>query len=191
VYTFHKSVGLTILVLAVLRLLWRLFDRRPTEPAGTTRVQVIAARAGHALLYLLLFLVPLSGWWFDSVSSLRPLYWFGLVHIPPLGGPDPSIPGLKEMARDRHEWLFWILVAVAVGHAAMALVHQFVNRDGTLSRMLPARRGLASAAAVAISSAGSANSENAHVEVITSPFAPDSGADGGPPSADRNERDRA
>jgi cytochrome b561 len=191
VYTFHKSVGLTILALAVLRLSWRLFDRRPTEPAGITRVQAVAARAGHALLYLLLFLVPLSGWWFDSVSSLRPLYWFGLVHVPPLGGPDPSIPGLKEMARDRHEWLFWILVAVAAGHAAMALVHQFINRDGTLARMLPQRRGLASAATVAISTAGSAISENvdaAHVEEVV-PSPPATGA--GTPGAGRNERERA
>ena len=187
VYTFHKSVGLTILALALLRLAWRVFDRRPAEPAGIPRWQVFGARAGHALLYLLLFLVPLSGWWFDSVSSLRPLYWFGLVHVPPLGGPDPSIPGLKEMARDRHEWLFWILVAVAVGHAAMALIHQFINRDGTLARMLPQRRGLASATTVAIFTAGSTNPENVDArveEVVPSPTTTGAGA----PGVGRNER---
>ncbi len=137
-YTFHKSVGLTILALAVLRLLWRAFDRRPAEPPDMPHWQALGARAGHALLYGLLFLVPLSGWWFDSVSSLRPLYWFGLIHVPPLGGPDPSIPDLKELARDRHEFLFWTLVVVASGHAVMALVHQFVHRNNVLGRMWPA-----------------------------------------------------
>lgn len=137
-YTFHKSVGLTILALAVLRLLWRAFDRRPAEPPGMPRWQALGARAGHALLYGLLFLMPLSGWWFDSVSSLRPLYWFGLIHVPPLGGPDASIPGLKDLARDSHEFLFWLLVVVAAGHAVMALIHQFVHRNNVLGRMWPA-----------------------------------------------------
>ena len=137
-YSFHKSVGLTILALAVLRLLWRAFDRRPAEPPDTPHWQALGARAGHALLYVLLFLVPLSGWWFDSVSSLRPLYWFGLIHVPPLGGPDVSIPDLKEVTRGRHEFLFWALVVVASGHALMALIHQFAHRNNVLGRMWPA-----------------------------------------------------
>lgn len=137
-YSFHKSLGLTILALAVLRLAWRAFDPRPAEPESIAHRQALAARAGHALLYLLIFLVPLSGWWFDSVSSLRPLYWFGLIHVPPLGGPDPNIPDLKNIARDRHEWLFWALMIVAAGHALMALIHQFVHRNNVLGRMWPA-----------------------------------------------------
>jgi len=137
-YTFHKSVGLTILALAVLRLSWRAFDPRPAEPIGMPRWQALGARAGHALLYGLLFLVPLSGWWLDSVTALRPLYWFGLIHVPPLGGPDPAIPDLKDIARARHELLFWTLAIVALGHAAMALLHQFLYRDNVLGRMWPA-----------------------------------------------------
>ena len=136
-YTFHKSLGLTILALAVLRLGWRAFDPRPAEAAGMAHWQERAARAGHALLYALLFLVPLSGWWFDSVSALRPLYWFGLIRIPPLGGPDPAIPDLKDIARDRHELLFWLLVVVAAGHALIALYHQLVHRNNVLGRMWP------------------------------------------------------
>ncbi len=138
VYNFHKSIGLTILALAVLRLVWRLFDRRPTEPASMPRAQVIGAKLGHALLYGLLFLVPLSGWWFDSVSALRPLYWFGLFEVPHLGGPDPANPDLKNIAAARHAFLFWVLVAVAAGHALAALYHQFVLKDGVLARMWPA-----------------------------------------------------
>ncbi len=140
IFSFHKSLGLTILALAILRLAWRLFDPRPQEPASMPRWQALGARAGHALLYVLIFLVPLSGWWFDSVASLRPLYWWGLIRVPPLGGPDPSIPGLKDIAAERHEFLFWVLIAVAAGHAAMALIHHFHNRDGVLRRMLPFTR---------------------------------------------------
>jgi len=138
VYTFHKSLGLTIFVLAILRLGWRLFDRRPDDPPGMPRWQSVAARLGHALLYLLLFAVPLSGWLFDSASSLRPLYWFGLFRVPSLtGGPDET---LKSATEEAHEILFWILAAVAAGHAAVALVHHFFNRDEVLVRMLPGRR---------------------------------------------------
>ena len=139
VYTFHKSLGLTILTLAVLRLLWRLFDRRPEEPAGMPHWQVIAARISHVLLYALLFAVPLSGWLFDSATALRPLYWFGLFRVPSLtGGRDDAI---KELAEDAHETLFWILATVAAVHAAIALWHHFHDRDDILRRMLPGRRG--------------------------------------------------
>ncbi len=138
IYSFHKSLGLTILLLAALRLVWRLFDRRPDEPAAMPRVQIIGARIGHALLYVLLFAVPLSGWVFDSASSLRPLFWWGVVQMPSLtGGPDKA---LKELGHDAHEWLFWLLIVVAAGHAAAALVHHFHNRDDVLRRMLPGRR---------------------------------------------------
>jgi len=78
VFSFHKSLGLTILAFATLRLLWRAVDPRPHEPPSVPGWQVVAARIGHVVLYALIFLVPLSGWWFDSVASLRPLYWFGL-----------------------------------------------------------------------------------------------------------------
>jgi cytochrome b561 len=190
VYTFHKSVGLTIFALAVLRLAWRALDPHPDKPAGTPHWQALGARSGHALLYILLFAVPLSGWWFDSVSALRPLYWFGLIEIPHLTDPDKA---MKDFASQTHAVLFWLLVAVAVGHAAMAFIHQFVNRDGTLARMLPGRRGLASAPAAAISTTSSATPENtdaAQAEEIL-PQQPDPAA-GAADSVepDRDERDR-
>ena len=138
IYTFHKSLGLTVLALALLRLIWRLFDTRPAEPSAMPRWQVLGARFGHLLLYVLLFAVPLSGWWFDSASSLRPLYWWGLVKMPSLTGGSAD-KALKELAQETHEMLFWVLVLVAAGHAAMALVHHFYNRDDVLRRMLPGR----------------------------------------------------
>ena len=137
-FTLHKSLGLTILLLALLRLGWRLFDRRPEEPASMPRWQVTGARVGHALLYALLFAVPLSGWLFDSATALRPLIWWGVVPMPSLTGG--AAPDLKDVAKEAHEWLFWTLVFVAAGHAAAALVHHFVHRDEVLRRMLPRRR---------------------------------------------------
>lgn len=166
-YNFHKSIGMTVLTLAVLRLAWRAFDPRPLEPASMPRWQVLGARAGHALLYALLFAVPLSGWWFDSVTALRPMYFFGLFEIPHLVAPNPD---LKELAHEAHEWLFWLLVAVAVGHAAMAFVHEFVDRDGTLSRMWLGRRALAIPQADPESDSHPAHPENDYVE-NTSPAA--------------------
>ena len=138
VFTFHKSLGLTILAFALLRLTWRVFDRRPEEPASVPRWQATTARFGHAILYALIFAVPLSGWLFDSASALRPLYWFGLFQVPSLtGGADKP---LKEIAEAAHFWLFWTLAAVAAGHATVALIHHFHDRDDVLRRMLPGRR---------------------------------------------------
>lgn len=138
VYTFHKSLGLTIFAFALLRLLWRAFDPHPTYPSTIPHWQVIAARSGHALLYALIFAVPLSGWFFDSATALRPLYWFGLFHVPSLtGGRDDAI---KDFAQALHHWLFWLLATVAAGHASFALVHHFHDRDEILRRMLPGRR---------------------------------------------------
>jgi cytochrome b561 len=136
-YDFHKSLGLTILALALLRLAWRAFDARPRDPADMPRWQVRAARLGHATLYGLLFAVPLSGWWFDSVTGLRPLTWFGWIPVPHLGAANP---GAKAFAAELHETLFWLLVAVASGHATMALVHHFHHRDEVLRRMWPGAR---------------------------------------------------
>jgi len=135
VFDFHKSLGLTILALALLRLAWRAFDPRPAQPSGVPAWQAAAARGGHVLLYVLLFAVPLTGWWFDSVAALRPLRWFGLFEVPHLAGPDKSI---RDLAAGTHELLFWLLIVVAAGHAAMALIHQFKQRNGVLARMWPA-----------------------------------------------------
>jgi len=135
VYSFHKSVGLTVLALAVLRLLWRLFDRRPREPAMPAW-QRWASRLVHGALYALIFAIPLSGWLFDSAGGLRPLHWFGLFEVPKLVAPDGDI---KDIAETLHEALFWVLAAAVVLHVGGALKHHFIDRDEVLARMLPWR----------------------------------------------------
>ena len=132
VYALHKSIGLTILALAALRLLWRLYAGRPREVA-MPRWQERAAALTHAALYVLLFAIPLSGWLINSTSGF-PLRWFGLERIPAIAHRDAA---LNALAKDIHETLFWTLAAVAAARAAAALWHHFAQRDATLVRMLP------------------------------------------------------
>ncbi|RPE80983.1 cytochrome b [Vulcaniibacterium tengchongense] len=136
VYDLHKSLGLSVLALAALRLAWRAYAGAPRPVPGTPRWQARAASATHALLYLLVFAVPLSGWAYDSVSGLRPLRWFGLFKVPKLAAPSQE---LQPLVRDAHEWLFWILIALVAVHAAAAFYHHLFQRDATLARMLPGR----------------------------------------------------
>ena len=133
VYALHKSVGITLLALAVARLLWRLYAGRPAPVPGTPSWQERAASAMHAALYVLLFAVPISGWVMNSAAGF-PLQWFGLFNLPSIAPHDRD---LHELAESMHEWLFWALVALAAAHAAAALYHHLFQRDATLARMLP------------------------------------------------------
>jgi cytochrome b561 len=137
VYTAHKSLGLTVLALALLRLGWRLYAGAPPPVAGSPRWQERIASVTHWALYALLFAMPLSGWLYDSASGLRPLRWFGLAEVPKLVAPDSA---LADGAHDAHELLFLVLLGLVVLHAAAALYHHLFLRDATLQRMLPGRR---------------------------------------------------
>jgi cytochrome b561 len=138
VYTLHKSVGITVLALVLVRIGWRLHAGAPRPVAGTPAWQARIASLTHALLYALLLAMPLSGWLYDSASGLRPFRWFGLVEMPKLSAPNES---LSALSNDAHELLFWVLVALVALHAAAALYHHLVQHDATLTRMLPRRRG--------------------------------------------------
>ena len=134
VYTMHKSLGLTVLALVLVRIGWRLYAGAPAPVAGTPRWQVRLSSAIHGALYLLILAMPMSGWLYDSASGLRPLRWFGQVQVPKLAAPDEA---LAASAHGTHQWLFWLLVALVIGHAGAALYHHFIQRDSTLARMLP------------------------------------------------------
>ena len=133
VYALHKSFGLTLLALTVLRLLWRLVAGTPAPVPGTPRWQQAAAQASHGALYVILLAMPLSGWLYNSASGF-PLKWFGLFSLPKLSGYDADV---KAFALGMHEWLFIALAVVVSVHAAAALKHHYFDRDATLARMLP------------------------------------------------------
>jgi cytochrome b561 len=134
VYTLHKSLGITVLVLALLRIAWRLYAGAPLALTGTPRWQARIAALTHWMLYALILAMPLSGWLYDSASGLRPFNYFGLIAVPKLVAPDEPI---SDAAHAAHEWLFWVLVALVALHVAAAFYHHLFQRDATLSRMLP------------------------------------------------------
>ena len=132
-YALHKSIGLTILALVLLRLGWRLYAGAPETVPGTPPWQERIASLTHWALYALLLAMPLSGWVLNSSSGF-PLQWFGLFNLPGIVGKDHD---LHELAEGIHELLFWALVALVVAHAAAAFYHHLFQRDATLARMLP------------------------------------------------------
>lgn len=136
VYALHKSFGLTIFALALLRLLWRWYAGTPRPVPGMPRWQELGARLSHWGLYALLFAIPISGWVLNSAAGF-PLQWFGLFNLPAITGKDHD---LREFAGDVHALLFWTLVALALVHAAAAFWHHQFLHDATLARMLPRGR---------------------------------------------------
>lgn len=135
-YALHKSTGITLLALVVLRLLWRFVDARPPYPATMPRWQRAASDVSHGLLYAWLLVMPLSGWLYNSASNF-PLRWYGLFTIPALSGPDRD---LKHLAHDIHERGIYVLAVLFAIHVAAALKHHFIDKDATLARMTPGVR---------------------------------------------------
>lgn len=131
--TQHKTIGMTVLALATLRLIWRLFNRPPPLPASMQRWQRRAARTGHWLLYALIFAVPLTGWLYSSAAGLGD-YWWGPINFPSLVDANER---LEAQLGQIHWWLAISLGVLAGGHALVALRHHFFTRDEILTRMLP------------------------------------------------------
>jgi cytochrome b561 len=130
-YNLHKSIGVTILAAAVLRLLWRLANPVPALPAGSPRWEVRAAAASHALLYLFLFAQPLTGLVFSLASSFPTVIWGYTL-------PDPGASSALEGAfKAVHAWLSWAILALVAVHVLAALRHHWVLGDDVLRRMLP------------------------------------------------------
>ena len=131
--TQHKTIGMTILAIAVLRLLWRLFNRPPPLPAHMAKWERLGAHVGHWILYALIFAIPLSGWAYSSAAGYGD-YWWGPVDFPSIA---PKSENLEDLFHELHEWLTTALAVVAIGHALAALRHHFWLKDDVLKRMLP------------------------------------------------------
>jgi cytochrome b561 len=128
----HMALGLSILVLVVARLVARAVQGTPPPVVGRARWEPLAARIGHAVLYLFLIALPLSGWYAASRLGL-PLQ-FGPVGLPPIAA---SVQGAPGLIAELHEKGGTIILWLAGLHAAIALWHQFARGDGTLERMAP------------------------------------------------------
>jgi cytochrome b561 len=129
----HKSFGMTVLMLAALRLLWRLNNSPPELPSGMTRLERMLARSTHVAFYVLLFAMPMTGWLMSSAKNYS-VSWFGLFTWPNLIGKNETA---FDLLRTTHHILSYILFAIAVLHILAALKHHFWNKDDVLLRMLP------------------------------------------------------
>lgn len=127
----HRGFGVVVGLLAVARIAWAILDRAPPLAPTLKPWERLGARAGHGLLYLATLLIPISGY-LVSTSKGDPAELFGLLALPALwsGGEQ-----WQEFVAGLHETLAWGTLAVVVVHAAAAIKHQFLDRDGTLARM--------------------------------------------------------
>jgi cytochrome b561 len=139
----HKSIGITVLLLTVLRIGWRIGHRPPPLPTHMARWERWAAKGTHYLFYLFMLAMPLSGWAMVSSSPLlraHPTVLFGIVPWPtlPFGHIDPdTLHGLSKLFRKTHGALALLAYATIALHVAAALKHHLIDRDDVLTRMLP------------------------------------------------------
>ncbi len=138
-YNWHKWAGVSLLVLSLVRLVWRVTHRPPALPEAITRAmpgwQNVAHHATHHLMYVLFFAVPLLGWAYSSAAGF-PIVWFGQIALPDLVTANKE---LAELIKPLHKLSALALMGLAALHVAAALKHQWIDRDGLLLRMLPSR----------------------------------------------------
>ncbi|KZN62969.1 cytochrome b [Pseudoalteromonas luteoviolacea] len=127
----HKSIGMSLIALWVLRLLWRQVNERPDELPGP-KLEQVAARVGHFLLYVLMLLILVSGYLISTADG-RPISVFELINVPAFPW---SFDNQEDIVGEVHFWLAWALIGFVVVHIGAALKHQFINKDGALSRIL-------------------------------------------------------
>ncbi|UVE18135.1 cytochrome b [Pseudomonas sp. LS44] len=130
--SLHKSIGLILLAVMLLRLVWRFISPSPPLLDSYGRLTRVSAKAGHGLLYLGLFAVMISGYLISTADG-RGISVFGLLEVPAL---ITGIPDQEDVAGAVHEYLAWGLVIFSGLHALAALKHHFIDRDATLARML-------------------------------------------------------
>ena len=138
----HKSTGITVLGLVLLRIVWRNVHPPPPLPAGYARWERIGAHAAHGVLYALMLLLPLSGWMHDSAwkdAATHPMALFGLLPWPRIGVIEAIEPVTKESLHTLfgivHTGFGYLLYALLVLHIGGALKHQWLDRKPALQRM--------------------------------------------------------
>lgn len=146
-FQIHKSIGMTVLGLTLIRIFWRLAHRPPPLPSHMRRPERVVARATHLAFYITLIAIPLSGWiyastqWRGDAPLSVPTLYFGFFEVPHIGGLGTASDAVRENWAYRslraHQWLAWSTAALAMVHIGAAIKHQFVDHDDLLTRMLP------------------------------------------------------
>lgn len=128
----HRSVGILLLMVMVIRLAWRLANPVPRPLPNHSRFEVLAAHGAHLLMYVLIFVAMISGYLISTAdgSSISVFDWF---EVPSVTG---RIKGMEDTAGLVHYWATWALVVLAGLHGLAAIKHHLIDRDDTLRRML-------------------------------------------------------
>jgi cytochrome b561 len=132
-YAWHKWLGVTVFLLALIRVLWRITHVPPPEPEAMPAWQKLAARLAHGALYALILLIPLTGWLMSSAKGFQTVY-LGVLPLPDLLTKSES---LGELLEEVHEQLNHLLLILVIVHTAAAVKHHHVDKDDVLARMLP------------------------------------------------------
>ncbi|MEN9867453.1 MAG: hypothetical protein RL748_3043 [Pseudomonadota bacterium] len=132
-FSWHKWLGVTVLLLAAIRLVWRLTHAAPPYDAAMPRWQQNAAHGLHWLLYFLFFAVPLSGYLYSLAAGI-PVVYLGIIPLPVVMEPNPE---LKAVLKTIHIALNKGMLVLIILHFAAAMKHQLIDRDSLLKRMLP------------------------------------------------------
>ena len=132
-YGWHKEFGLLVLMLVMVRIVWRLRNISPLLPASIPAWQRFSAHAVHWAFYGFMFAMPLSGWVMTSAAGLKPSF-FGLFVFPGLVTPDEELFSLFQII---HRWLAYGLIVTFFAHVGAALKHLVINKDGVFQRMFP------------------------------------------------------
>jgi cytochrome b561 len=130
-YSWHKWAGVTIFLLVLLRILWRLMHRPPGPPASIPVWQQRSANLVHFLLYVLMVAVPVSGWLMSSAKGVQTV-WFGVLPLPDLLERNRE---LGDLLANVHQALNYTLAALVIVHVVAALQHHFIERRPFLQRM--------------------------------------------------------
>jgi cytochrome b561 len=130
-YSYHKWIGITVLMLVAIRVSWRLTHTPPPLPSSVAGWQRRASAALHGLLYLLMIAIPLSGWLMSSAKGFQTV-WLGVLPLPDLVEKNRE---LGELLTEVHKVLNFGLLALVVVHVGAALQHHFIERQPFLQRM--------------------------------------------------------
>lgn len=140
-YALHSQIGLTLLVLGLLRLLWRLIVPGPINDADEPGLPATIAHITHGIFYALFTVLPLSGWaMWSAIQPARPLYLAGLIPVPPMPFYDLSREWqfrALDWAMDIHVAAVILLALLVPAHALAALKHHFIDRDDVFQGMFP------------------------------------------------------
>lgn len=129
----HKSLGILILALVIMRLCWRFYNAPPPLPSSVQHWEKKISIFAHYLLYGLLLAMPLTGWAMSSAFG-KPVMFLGLFPLPELISMDRELgKNLKEM----HDTFAYLLAGVIFLHIGAAFYHHFIRKDGILLRMWP------------------------------------------------------